>query len=141
MEPVIEETAMKMLLALLMLICSPAVAQNIPAPLSFITTASTNCTLVEKGAVQYMSGLFINTTAALAFLKIYDSSVTPSANLTPLRRIPIPFGATSSGAAIVDNPPGGLAFPNGLGFCVTGAFADNDATNSAAGIAINFSLH
>jgi len=134
---------MKRLLLALVFCLMPAMAwpQGIPAPVSFLSAVSTNCTLVERGNVQYMGGLYVNTTAAIYYIKLYDTNVTPTAGLIPVRRIPIPFVAASAGGVVADFPPGGLNFNNGFGFCLTGAIADNDATNAAAGVTINFSLH
>lgn len=132
----------RFLAAVLCLVAGAAYAQLGPGnPKSYLSTVSTNCTLVQTGSVELLSGLFINTTTALSYLKIYDTSVAPTAGAgTPIRRIPIPFGASNAGGGVMDIPPGGLALVNGLGFCLTGAIADSDATNAGVGITINFTI-
>ena len=128
--------------AVLLACIGQAVAQYAPgAPKSYLSTASNNCTLVQTGSLVYLSGLFLNTTGAIFYLKIYDASVTPTAALTPVRRIPIPFsGGTGGGGGVVDIPPGGLDINNGFGFCLTGGIADNDNTSATTGLTINFTI-
>jgi hypothetical protein len=116
-------------------------AQAVPAPLSYLSAASTNCTLVVNTGAVYKSGLFINTTATLYYLKLYDTNVVPTAGAgTPVRRIPIPFGTSSSGGGVPDNPLDGLSFRSGIGFCLTGGIADNDSSNAATGLTLNFGI-
>ena len=128
------------IIALLMSITATEAQQGQGSPKSYLSAGTTNCTLVQGGSVTMLSGLYINTTAALYYLKIYDTATTPVPGMTPVRRIPVPFGAASAGGGVMDIPPGGLNLRNGLGFCLTGAIADNDVTVAATGVTINFSI-
>ena len=101
-----------------------ALAQS--APLKWLSAAGTNATLVRSGSTVLNTLVSINTTVALYYLKLYNKSTAPTCGTdTPLWTVPIPFGATSSGGGVV-LPTGGLIFPLGLGFCLTGGIADND---------------
>lgn len=134
---------MKRLSLALVLCClsSFAWSQGVPAPISYLSAATTNSTLVRNTTTVMKSGLFINTTATIYYLKLYDKSTAPTCGTdTPVRRIPIPFGTTSSGAGVVDIPPDGIAFALGLGFCLTGGNADNDTSSAATGVTINFTI-
>jgi len=134
---------MKKLLSLLFLLaCQPALAQappGTPAPVSYLSTASTNSTLVQAGLTTVKAIVPINTTATIAFLKLYDKATAPTCGTdTPKWRIPVPV--TTSPQVIIVLTPQGISFTNGFGFCLTGAIADNDSSNSVTGVAINFAV-
>jgi hypothetical protein len=111
------------------------------APLKYDSAASTNSTLVVSGSVQLrVLGLF-NTTAAIYWLKLYDLAVAPTCGTSVVKwKVPIPFGAANAGGGAVMPISDGLAFANGLGFCLTGLQADNDTTVAATGLALNFGI-
>lgn len=126
--------------ALIVALGLPSLALAQSAPLSWLTTSSLNSTLVKAGNTALNVLVPINTTAALYYLKLYNKATAPTCGTdTPLWRVPIPFGGSSSGGGVA-LPTGGLQFPLGLGFCVTGGIADNDTTFAASGIAINMGV-
>jgi hypothetical protein len=118
---------------------SGAIAQSLPS--KWLSAASLNPTLVNAGTTYLTAILPINTTTTLYYLKLYDKATAPSCGTdTPKWTIPIPYGASNSGGGVsLPLPPGGLHFFLGLGWCLTGALADNDTTNAATGVAINMS--
>jgi hypothetical protein len=122
----------------------PAVAQS--APKKFLSQATTNCTLVMVGASGSVGGpggvllktaMIGNTSTATTalFLKLYNKATTPGPTDTPVATIPVQANQT-----LPIDFGNGLIFPLGLGFCLTGAIADNDTTAAAAGVAINFGV-
>lgn len=129
---------MKRLLALVFLLfASPAFAQQSQAT-HVLSGASTNSTSIKPAAGQLVAVAAVNTTAALYYLKFYDTAAAPTCNTsTVVLSLPVPFGASSSGGTIILQLPQGMQFLNGIGMCLTGAIADNDNTNAATGVAIN----
>lgn len=118
--------------------CAPALAQS--APLKYLSAASTNSTLVRAGATVLNALVPINTTTTLYYLKLYSKATAPTCGTdAPLWTVPIPFGASNSGGGVA-LPTGGLSFPLGLGFCLTGGIADADTSSAAAGVAINLGV-
>lgn len=108
-------------------------------PAKTLSAASTNATNVKAAAGTLCSLVVINTTATLYYLKFYNKATAPTCNSdTVIQSIPIPASATGAGVA-VDVGPYGWAFPAGIGFCLTGALADNDNTSAATGVAISYS--
>ena len=121
------------------LITSPvgALATGGATPVKYLSAASTNSTNVKASAGTVYSIVAINTTATMYYLKLYDKATAPTCNSdTVLGSYPVPASASGSGFAM--SVPVGMAFSNGIGFCLTGAIADNDNTNAATGVAINF---
>lgn len=107
-------------------------------PVHFLSAVSTNSTLVKGGPATLYGVQAVNTTAVLYYLKFYDKATAPTCNTdTVVKTLPIPFGATSAGGAIVAPMTVGVAFLNGLGFCITAGIADNDNTNAAVGVVVN----
>jgi len=126
------------LLTGLLLAASVAFAQSVP--LKYLSAATLNPTLVHAGYTNLYSLVPINTTTTLYYLKLYNKATAPSCGTdTPVWTIPVPYGASNSGGGVA-LPTGGLLFPTGLGFCLTGGLADNDTTNAATGVAINFGV-
>lgn len=128
---------MRLLLAfILSVFITSAYAQS--APKHILTTASTNCSLVNAGKTILRNVVPGNTTATIYYLKFYDKATAPvAATDTPVLTIPL----TASASPL--NPIGsvdGFSFLNGMGICVTGAITDNDNTNAAAGVVINIGV-
>lgn len=122
----------------------PAIAQS--APKKFLSQATTNCTLVMVGAsgsvggpggVLLKSAVIGNTSAATTplFLKLYNKATAPGPADTPVQTIPVQVNQT-----LPIDFGNGLIFPLGLGFCLTGLIADNDATAAPVGVAINLGV-
>ena len=108
-------------------------------PFSFLSTASTNSTLVAPGGQFLRSVLIVNTTATTYYLKLYDTVSAPTCGVgAPKMRIPIPPQA--NGGGVIPLSWQSLQFVNGVGFCLVGAIADNDTSNAATGVALNFTL-
>lgn len=108
-------------------------------PAKTLSAASTNATSVKASAGTLCSLNLINTTATLYYLKLYDKATAATCNSdTVLQTIPVPASTTGAGIA-VNLGPFGTAFTLGITFCLTGGIADNDNTNAATGVAINYS--
>ena len=120
----------------LMSLASLAAAQSVPV--KFDSTASTNATLVRPGSQLLKSLIVTNSTLTQGFLKLYDTTTTPVCNgsAVPVLKITVPI--ESAAGEVQLSWSDGLQFFNGIGFCLTGAIADNDNTNSVTGITINF---
>lgn len=105
-----------------------------------LSAASTNSTSV-KGSVGTLCSLnVINTTPTVYYLKFYDKATAPTCNSdTVVQSLPVPANSSSLGGGVAAQlGPFGLAFTTGIGFCLTGAIADNDNTSAAAGVAISY---
>lgn len=97
--------------------------------LAFTSTASTNSTSVKNSLTSLQSLLVFNTNGNYArYLRLYDVSGVPSTADVPIRTITIPAG----GSMLVYSA-GGEQYTNGLGFDITGASGDSDATAINAG--------
>lgn len=115
------------------LLAAPALAQS--GPKHYLSTASTNCNLINAGKTILRNIIPGNTTATIYYLKFYDKVTAPvAATDTPVLTIPLTASVSPANPiASVD----GFIFQVGAGFCLTGGIADNDNTNAAAGVAIN----
>ena len=130
-------TSLRIAVALL-LSTGAALCQS--APVKWLSTNTTNSTLVRAGSTILDSLAPINTTTTLYYLKLYNKVTAPTCGTdTPLWTVPVPYGASNSGGGVA-LPTGGLLFPLGLGFCLTGGIADADTTAAAAGVAINMGV-
>jgi hypothetical protein len=106
-------------------------------PAHYLSAASTNATNVKASAGNVYALAVINTTATLYYLKLYDKATAPTCNSDAvLQTYPVP--ASTAGAGFVLPLNVGMSFSAGIGFCLTGGLADNDNTNAATGVAINF---
>jgi hypothetical protein len=106
-------------------------------PYHFLSTASTNSHNVKDSAGTVYAVVVISTQAtAIAYLKFYDIATAPTcASDTVVFTIATPTLAT--GAAVTITFPTGLAFATGIGYCITGAAADNDNTNATTGVTLS----
>jgi hypothetical protein len=100
--------------------------------------SSTNCNEVfATTASQSISAIWglnvVNTNATTYYLKFYDTATVPTAG----------SGTPKLVFALLQNQPlqkgylFGLPFKNGIGYCIVGAIADADSSNSAAGISVD----
>jgi len=120
---------------------SGAKAQSIPS--KYLSTASTNSTLVKVSEAHLSIIVAVNTTTTVYYLKFYNKAVAPTCNTDPvLFMVPIPFGASNAGggAVIPIADPGGLYFQQGLGFCITSGSADSDNGNAATGVTVSLGV-
>ena len=122
-------------------LCSPAVSQqakpNGGADFYHLANSAntTNATLIKGSIGNVYAIIAINTTTTVYWLKMYDLSVAPSCNTTPVKlSAPIPYGASNAGGGFVFPIPAGAQFYSGIGFCLTANAADNDNTAAATGI-------
>lgn len=125
-------------LVAMLTLASVARAQEILSiPFSVLSQASNNSTLVYGENSLLKTIIVINTTATQYYLKIYNKRTAPTCGTdTPVLRIPIP--QVANGGGVVEIATEDMKFPLGIGFCLTGGLADNDNSNAATGIAINF---
>lgn len=97
-----------------------------------IATADVNSVSLKGSAGTIAGGYVFNTSAATKYLKLYNKATAPTVGTdTPIMTLPI---APSTGlllAAAFDNF--GLWFSTGIGYAITGAAADADATALTAG--------
>jgi hypothetical protein len=105
-------------------------------PRHYLSAATTNATLVHTLPTLLKVVLIVNTTAAIYYLKFYNKATAPIPGTdVPLWTMPVP--PSSPMVVSIDD---GLQFNLGLGFCLTGGIADNDATIAATGVVINLGL-
>jgi hypothetical protein len=98
---------------------------------SILAAASTNANLVKAGPGTIIAIHCINVSAAVKYLKLYDSFKLPVAGQgTPVRRFGIP--ASTTGAGFVYTPSVAMQFVSGIGFTITGGAADSDTTALSA---------
>jgi hypothetical protein len=120
-----------------MLAAAPVLAQGVPV--KFLSSASTNSTLVKAGRVELTALNASNSTATAYFLKLYDKATAPICNVdVPKLTLVVP--PIANGGQATPDLGGGLLFSLGLGFCLTGAISDSDNSNAATGVAINFGM-
>ena len=129
-----------MALTALLLSYAGAAAQSLQAlPFSYLSTASTNSTLIDgsgQNVLKWMVATNTSTTTTY-FLKIYDKKTAPVCGTdVPKLRIPLLPNVNGGGQSIVGFDD--TRFTQGIGFCLTGALADNDTSNAATGIVLNF---
>ena len=128
-------------LSILLMVSSIAAhAQSMIAkPTHYLSATGTNSTLVWSGPAIVQWVVPINTTATQYFLKLYNKGTAPVCGTDPVV-LSFPIPANSNGGGALPLGLEGAQFPNGVGFCLTGAIADNDTTPGAAGVAINFGV-
>lgn len=132
---------MKRMIALAVLaflgLSAPASAQAVGG--HALSVASNNSTIVTTGNGGVWDFVAVNTTAVVYYVRFYDTAVAPpcSSAIGVIANFPIP--ANASGAGISATFPKGKLYASGLGFCITGGSADNDNTNAATGVTIDFS--
>jgi hypothetical protein len=103
-------------------------------PSHYLSSASTNSTLVKAAAGLIIDGVAQNTGASTVYLKLYDTATAPTCGSgTPVATLAVPNG----GAPVKFGTPLGLGFVNGIGFCITGAIADADTTSAVVGAVVD----
>ena len=94
-----------------------------------LSAATTNATVVKASAGRVIGWSIVNTTAAIKYLRLYNKTTAPTVGTdSPVSVIPIP----ANGIATVSHP-GGIGFATGIGYSITGASPDLDATATAVG--------
>lgn len=107
---------------------APIASGGAPTAKRFNVAATDNSTLAKAGATQLLGVTGFAT--ASVFLKLYNKATAPLVSDVPVRVIYAPLGS-SFHFSFKD----GIAFPLGLGYRVTTAAADNDATLPAVNVA------
>ena len=79
----------------------------------------------------------VNTTATLAYLRLYNLTTDPTCSSATgfIESIPIPASAT--GAGFIDPGPLGVAYTTGIGYCVTGGSGNTDNSAPVAGVFVS----
>ena len=88
-----------------------------------VSAASTNATNVKATPGRVVGWFFANTTASWRYVKLHNSTSTPTAGAGVVRTIAIP----PNGVAAL-SMPGGIAFSFGIGLTTVTGAADLDAT-------------
>lgn len=110
------------------------VVQVVGAPNSGLTTArvnaaaTTNSTLVKGSAGQVYGWSFSNASAAAKFVRLFNKATAPTVGTdTPVITIALAAGATTTFTTEI-----GVIHTLGIGYDITGANGDADATAVAA---------
>lgn len=100
---------------------------------SLISTGTSGDATSVKGTAGQLYWIYVtNTNAAARWVKIYNTSGTPTAGSgTPVLRLMIP--GNTSGAGFTFQSALGLAFSSGIGYTIVTTGADAGATGVAAG--------
>jgi hypothetical protein len=98
-----------------------------------VSAASTNSTSCKASAGNVYGWRFINTTATLYYLRMYNASSAPTCSSATgfIESIPIPASATGAGFVDIGIP---IGYTTGIGFCFTGGSSSTDNTNAATGV-------
>jgi hypothetical protein len=99
-----------------------------------VSAASTNSTNCKNASGNVYGFRFVNTTATIYYLRMYNSSSAPTCSSATgfVEAIPIP--ASTSGAGFAFLEPMGEAYTTGISFCFTGGSSSTDNTNAATGV-------
>lgn len=110
------------------------------APGHLLSAASNNSTNVKNAAGEICALVIVNTTATMYDFRLYNSSTGPLCASPSSVAWNTPVPASTSGAGFTVSLPNNMSFTTGIGFCLTGANADNDNTNAATGVNINYTF-
>ena len=116
-----------------------ALATGGALPYHYISTASTNSTLISTGAHTLYDLQITGLNTVAAYVRIYDTAGAPTcSSATGASHTYLVIGsATAQGGMVVPIPSQGEAYVNGLAFCITGGSADTDNTNAPVGVIVN----
>jgi len=101
---------------------------------TLVSAASTNATNCKAFAGNVYGFRFVNTTATIYYLRMYNLAAAPTCSSATgfVESIPIP--ASTSGGGIVSIEPMGEGYSTGIGFCLTGGSSSTDNTNAGTGV-------
>ena len=107
---------------------------NTASRCTLVSAASTNATNCKNAAGNVYGFRFINTTATVYYLRMYNLSSSPTCSSSTgfIESIPIPASTTGAGFAFLE--PMGEGYSTGIGFCFTGGSSSTDNTNAATGV-------
>jgi hypothetical protein len=101
------------------------------------SAATTNATILKASAGNLYRIQYKNATATERYLKIYNKATAPTAGTdTPILTIPLKANISE----VIDLAPFGITGPTGLGYAITGAITDLDATAIVAGDIVGLHL-
>ena len=105
-------------------------------PFHSYSAATTNATNVKGSAGTVYTLSLQNTNATVYYFKLYDKATAPTCGSDSVVWATA-VSALATGYNTTIPFPTGLAFANGIGFCITAVQADADATVAATGITIS----
>lgn len=114
-----------------------ATTTNAASRCVLVSAASTNATNCKGSAGNVYGFRFVNTTTTVYYLRMYNSSSSPTCSSATgfIESIPIPPAASSGQAGgIVSIEPMGEGYSTGISFCFTGGSSSTDNTNAATGV-------
>jgi hypothetical protein len=99
-----------------------------------VSAASTNATNCKSTAGNLYGARFINTTATVYFLRLYNTAAAPTCSSATgfIESIPIP--ASTTGAGFMWTPTYPINYTTGIGYCFTAGGGSTDNTNAATGV-------
>lgn len=104
------------------------------------SAASTNATNVKSSAGQVYYILAQNPTTSIAYLRVYNTSSSPTCSSSTGVVHDYAIGAanaTGQANGFSLQIPTGEAYATGISFCLTGALGDTDTTNAPAGVTVD----
>lgn len=104
---------------------------------AIISAASTNATNCKNAAGNFYGVDLVNTTTAVYYLRLYNTSSAPTCSSATgfIRSIPVPPAAAAGGAGgIVRVLPIGVNYGTGISYCLTASSASTANDNAATGI-------
>lgn len=104
-----------------------------------ISTASTNAFSCKAQAATLYDLSGVNTTATLAYLRIYNLATSPTCSSATGFVATFPIPASASGASLVRPFVAGRVFSAGIAWCITGGGSSTDNTNAPAGVYVTVS--
>ena len=101
---------------------------------TLVSAASNNATNCKGSAGNVYGFRFVNTTGTIYYLRMYNTSSSPTCSSATgfIESIPIP--ASTGGAGLVAIEPMGEAYSTGISFCLTGGSSSTDNTSAATGV-------
>jgi hypothetical protein len=107
-------------------------------PLKVNSAATTNITLFRAGPTNLFELTVTNKSAAVVYVKLYDKATAPVlASDVPVLTIPVGITAATVPPVSMSFGDLGKSFPLGLGYAITGAVTDTDATAVATGVTVH----
>lgn len=102
---------------------------------TILSAASNNSTSIKASAGTLYSVTILQTTTTLMDVRFYDTGSAPTcSSATSMKLNFVAQSSAVSAGATYNLGAAGIAFPNGIGVCITGANANNDNTNAATGL-------
>jgi hypothetical protein len=103
-------------------------ATNAVSAAHLVSAASTNATVAKASAGRVYGWSFLNTNAAIRYVKLHNSATTPTAGASVVRTIGIPAGGLAQLYI-----PHGHSFATGIAYTTVTEGADNGTTGVGAG--------